>query len=140
MGQIRQCQSRDEESAALYNRSLENYLKTIGGNHHRTGHVLVKIAEHEARVGHVALGRVCRFKHNIRYDCLLRNSDLYNKAITVFSSHSHYDPELARTTFKKAELHRQQDDHKGASRLFGDAQILYRKVVGSSIDLGRELD
>ena len=55
MGQIRQCQGRDEESAALYNRSLGNYLKTIGGNHHRVGHVLVKIAEHEARVGHVEL-------------------------------------------------------------------------------------
>ena len=55
MGKIRQHQGRDEESAVLYNRSLDNYLKTIGGNHHRTGHVLVKIAEHEARVGHVEL-------------------------------------------------------------------------------------
>ena len=55
MGQIRQHQGRDEESAVLYHRSLYNYLKTIGGNHHRTGHVLVKIAEHEARAGHVEL-------------------------------------------------------------------------------------
>ncbi len=69
----------------------------------------------------------------------MRSSDLYNKAIAVLSSHSHYDPELARTTFKRAELHRQQDDQEAALKLFGNNQILYRKVIGSSIDPGREL-
>ena len=51
LGNVRKSQGLLDESAALHRRALQQYLSTIGKNHHRTGDVHVKVAEHCIREG-----------------------------------------------------------------------------------------
>ena len=52
LGAIRAKQGNRVESLELFTRALVNYEATIGLNHHRTGHVLVKLAEEHAYINH----------------------------------------------------------------------------------------
>jgi hypothetical protein len=44
----RERQGNRTESLGLYLRALSSYKATIGLNHHRTGHVMAKVAEEYA--------------------------------------------------------------------------------------------
>jgi uncharacterized protein HemY len=51
LGNVKKSQGFLDESHALHQRALRQYLSTIGRNHHRTGDLHVKVAEHYMRTG-----------------------------------------------------------------------------------------
>ena len=53
LGTIRAKQGNRVESLDLFTRALINYKATIGLNHHRTGHVIVKLADEHAYINHL---------------------------------------------------------------------------------------
>ena len=46
LGNVKAAQGLQKESFAYHDRALLQYLSTIGKNHHRTGDIYVKMAEH----------------------------------------------------------------------------------------------
>jgi hypothetical protein len=50
---IRAKQGHHTESLDLFSKALVNYKATIGLNHYRTGHVLVRLAEERARLNQI---------------------------------------------------------------------------------------
>jgi hypothetical protein len=61
LANVKKSQGYMDESHELHKRALSQYLSTIGRNHHRTGDVHVKVAEHCLRAGDLtAAGLVLR--------------------------------------------------------------------------------
>lgn len=50
LGNLRHAQGCDDESFEFHQRALKQFLGTIGKNHHRTGDIRVKVAEHLLRL------------------------------------------------------------------------------------------
>jgi len=59
--------------------------------------------------------------------------------LKIFGSHSAYNPESARTTFKKAQFHEAIGNDAESKNLFSRAKFLYSEVVPSYTSLGTPL-
>ena len=129
LGNVKATQGLRKESLAYHSRALSQYLSTIGKNHHRTGDIYVKVAEHHRflRQPEIAL-----YVHLTNCDCSLviinhflrRYLDL---ALGIFAPRTNLKPEKARALYKRSlvleDLNRLDDstfDRKESARLYHD--------------------
>ena len=127
LGNVKATQGLRKESHAYHNRALSQYLSTIGKNHHRTGDIYVKVAEHHCflRQPEIAL-----YVHLTCCDCSLVIINHFfrrylNLALGIFAPRTNLKPEKARALYKRSlvleDLNRLDDstfDRKESARLY----------------------
>ena len=96
LGSIRAKQGNYAESRDLFERALANYKATVGSKHHRTGHVLVKLAEEHARL------RAEETELEASKTEAEAASGYFEQALEVFGGNRAHEREFARTLFMKA--------------------------------------
>jgi hypothetical protein len=57
LGTVREKEKKFEASFEAYTSALENYLPTLGPTGYRTSQVILRLAEHHAREGHIETAR-----------------------------------------------------------------------------------
>ncbi|KAF2685916.1 TPR-like protein, partial [Lentithecium fluviatile CBS 122367] len=119
LGNVRISQNQLNEAYSIHKRALKNWRVTYGDEHHKTGDAWHKKGWHEAR---------------------LRNFDVANradllKALHVYQSGSDRqfrDGEVARTSFKLAEVLEELGDHSEAAKYRKQADELRRSRTGKA--------
>ncbi|KAL8833097.1 MAG: hypothetical protein Q9170_004506 [Blastenia crenularia] len=108
LGNVKSTQGFHEDSQRYHERALAQYLSTIGQNHHRTGDLHVKVAEHHFR--------------RQEYEEALLHLD---QALRVFAPRAWLKPEKARAMFKRSLICRALDRQKDAIRDQEESLQLY---------------
>ncbi|KAI8940905.1 hypothetical protein NX059_002163 [Plenodomus lindquistii] len=101
-----------DQSYDYHSRALNQFLATIGRNHHRTGDIQVKMVEHQLRKGDIEAA-----------------STSINAAIAIFSDRSTFRPELARATFWKSQVLDAGGDDAAAHKLRQQSVRMYSNVT-----------
>ncbi|KAL8731034.1 MAG: hypothetical protein Q9166_003685 [cf. Caloplaca sp. 2 TL-2023] len=89
LGNVKAAQGLRQESQKYHNRALAQYLSTIGQNHHRTGDLHVKVAEHHYQLQ--------------EYEEALYHLDL---ALKIFVPRPLLKPEKARAKFIRSLIYK----------------------------------
>ncbi|RSL54940.1 hypothetical protein CEP54_009623 [Fusarium duplospermum] len=111
LGNVLESQGRFDESLAFHLRCLEQYKKVLGMNHHRVGDVCHRLASHYMRKG--------LYKEAAEY---------LGTSLRIFRSRSYLANELARTTFKRSQLHRLMGEDSEADELCEKAYKIRKKL------------
>lgn len=121
------------ESFSYHQRALRQYESTIGKNHHRTGDVHVKVAEHYARLGRFNQAKCVQF-HTMSsapefpLTCFRTHFD---EALRIFSDRAIYKPEKARANFKKSMLLEANQKIAEAKAARDESFNAYREIMRS---------
>nr|POE75756.1 hypothetical protein CFP56_67775 [Quercus suber] len=111
LGNVKAAKQEMGESLVMHERALEQYIKTVGPFHHRTGDACVHVADHYLRLER-------------REDSL----KLLDQASNIFAGRPHFKPEEARLSYKRwkvlGALHRTKEADE-AGRI---AQERYRDI------------
>ncbi|RSL75516.1 hypothetical protein CEP51_010797 [Fusarium floridanum] len=111
LGNVLESQGRFDESLGFHLRCLEQYKKVLGMNHHRVGDVCHRLASHYMRKG--------LYKEAAEY---------LGTSLRIFKSRSYLANELARTTFKRSQLHRLMGEDSEADELREKAYKIRKKL------------
>ncbi|EED16512.1 NB-ARC and TPR domain protein [Talaromyces stipitatus ATCC 10500] len=110
-GNVKASQGKLTESFEYHIRGLQQYKSTIGGNHHRTADLCVKVSDHYGRLG--------------QYDTAM---SLLDQALKIYGEREYYGPEKARALCKKGKLLAVVDKLEESRAYMSQAQVLYRKL------------
>ncbi|KAI8659981.1 NB-ARC domain-containing protein [Fusarium sp. Ph1] len=116
LGNVLESQGRFDESLGFHLRCLEQYKKVLGMNHHRVGDVCHRLASHYMRKG--------LHKESVEY---------LATSLRIFKSRSYLAHELARTTFKRSQLHRLMGEDCEADELREKAYKIRKKLKPGDI-------
>ncbi|KAI9712292.1 MAG: hypothetical protein M1820_001505 [Bogoriella megaspora] len=122
LGNVRASQGRLDESFAYHHRALGQFLSTIGKNHHRTGDVHVRVADHFSRLK--------------RFDEARRHMD---EALRIFQERAVYRPESIRATFRKSEILRAEGRVEEADKLRIESCLMYHDITEEALTASSEL-
>lgn len=119
-------QGHMSDSLQFHQRALNQYRSTIGENHHRTGDLYYKVSEHYHRMGKYT---TARFEHlPTTSSTLIGNIRKHlDHAIRIYSTRSHFTPELARAHHFLSVILDAAGVDSEASKARNEAVLLYRK-------------
>lgn len=133
LGNVRISQNQLEEAYSLHERALNNWLKTSGEEHHKTGDAWHKKGWHEARLRNFD---VAKYGHSSSVFVFpitdLSRADLLN-ALKVYESgfdRKFRDGEVARSSFKLAEVLEELGEHEEAAKYRTQADGLRKTLTG----------
>ncbi|KAF2969761.1 hypothetical protein GQX73_g3870 [Xylaria multiplex] len=112
IGNVLKSQGRLRESFAYHARALAQFEGTIGKNHHRTGDVHVKVAEH--------------FLQQRKFQDAQKH---LQEAMRIFRDRPEYKPEKARVLYKTSQVLRATGDTESADAMLYKAERIYDEVI-----------
>ncbi|KAL8327943.1 hypothetical protein RB597_003991 [Gaeumannomyces tritici] len=115
IGNVKASLGLHRESFVFHSRALAQYQKTIGKNHHRTGDVHVKMAEHFIRDK--------KFPAASEHIC---------EALRIFGDRPAYRHEMMRTLFKAAAIYSGQGKETEAAQARDQCAALYGELYSGS--------
>ncbi|KAI9689075.1 MAG: hypothetical protein M1822_000812 [Bathelium mastoideum] len=115
LGNVKASQGKLDESFVYHQRALRQFLSTIGKNHHRTGDVHVRMADHHARLEQFGVAR-----------------DHIDEALRIFQDRVVYQPEKARALFRKSEILRGQGHLQEAHESQKESLRLYHDILSAA--------
>ena len=129
LGNVKATQGVREESLAYHSRALSQYLSTIGKNHHRTGDIYVKVAEHYRLLRQPETALYVQLTNCDSFPVIINHivRRYLNLALGIFAPRTNLKPEKARALYKRSlvleDLNRLDDstfDRKESARLYHD--------------------
>jgi hypothetical protein len=138
-------QGKLDESLLYHQRALRQFHATIGKNHHRTGDVHVRLAEHYAGAGRLndAMYVICRL---LIEEMLIHKGhrEHLDEAVRIFNRPV-FKPEMARATFRKSKVLEMNGQVEHARILREESIRSYREIrnqaeAGSEVPSGADFD
>lgn len=124
---IREHQNLPELALEAFKRALPLYAETDGDSSYRTNQVRVKLAEHYSRLQQP---EAARYVLAVCYDIIVSQifRMMFDDALKYFGSSPFYQPETARTLFKKHEFLAAFGDDVEAEDARSEAERLFKKL------------
>ncbi|KAJ8110762.1 hypothetical protein OPT61_g6475 [Boeremia exigua] len=122
LGNVAASKGALQDSVRYHDRALRQFLATIGKNHHRTGDVRIRVAEHQLRLSNFE-----------------QATEQIDGALAIFRERTTFKPELARATFLKSRIRAAAGDSDEAHRLRNQSFDMFREVSRDAIPHDHEL-
>lgn len=128
-GNVKASQGNLSESFEYHLRGLQQYKSTIGGNHHRTGDLCVKVSDHYGRLGQHDTAMYVLLIFLIGKDSnAMNHRALLDQALKIYGDREYYGPEKARALHKKGKLLATLGKRDESHTYILKAQSLYRNL------------